>query len=240
MEKPTLPDNVTRIDPGDPFSFLCHKNVPCFTDCCRQLDLALTPYDVLRLRKATGLNSTELLDRYIIIEQDEQDLFPHFYLSMVDDGKASCVFVSEEGCEVYPHRPAACRTYPMGRATVLEDGQKQEFFVLLKELHCRGFEEKTIQTIESYSRSQELKPYNKFNDRIAQIQQHEKIRSGLKIDREMATLYTSALYDLDRFRSMLINGQIKVADGVIESIRTDDEALLDFAIEWIKEQLFGN
>ena len=32
------------------FSFACHPDVPCFTKCCSDLDLALTPYDVLRLK----------------------------------------------------------------------------------------------------------------------------------------------------------------------------------------------
>ena len=100
------------------FTFACHPGVPCFTDCCRMLELALTPYDVLRLRKATGLTSRELLENYIITEQDPGEPFPRFYLTMVDDGRASCVFVSPQGCTVYPHRPSACRAYPLGRAAV--------------------------------------------------------------------------------------------------------------------------
>lgn len=238
-EQPRLPSHITRIDPGDSFSFLCHQNIRCFTHCCRKLDLALTPYDVLRLRKATGRTSSELLEHYIIIEQGEQDLFPHFYLSMVDDGQASCVFVCENGCQVYSHRPGACRIYPMGRASVVEGHHTKEFFVLLKEQHCHGFKEKTSQTIASYSQSQELERYNVFNDRIAQIQQHEKIRAGMKIDREMAALYTNALYDLDNFRTALLQGEITVTGAMPETIREDDEALLQLAIEWVTLKLFG-
>ena len=83
MDIPQLPRNIARIEPGEPFSYLCHRNVDCFTHCCRQLELALTPYDVLRLRQATSLDSAQLLDRYIIVEQDETDIFPRFYLTMV-------------------------------------------------------------------------------------------------------------------------------------------------------------
>lgn len=113
-----LPENIARIAPGEPFSFNCSPGIDCFTDCCRQLELALTPYDVLRLRYATNLTSSKLLDRYIIKEQEDTDVFPRFYLTMVDDGKASCVFVTPQGCSIYGHRPGACRTYPLGRATV--------------------------------------------------------------------------------------------------------------------------
>ena len=43
-EQQILPTATDR-----PFTFACHPGVPCFTECCRELDLALTPYDVLRL-----------------------------------------------------------------------------------------------------------------------------------------------------------------------------------------------
>ena len=110
-----LPRHITKLGRSETFTFSCHKNVKCFTECCRMLELALTPYDVLRLRLATGLTSGQLLDEYIIIEQDQGEPFPRLYLTMVDDGRASCVFVSAQGCTVYPHRPSACRAYPLGR-----------------------------------------------------------------------------------------------------------------------------
>jgi hypothetical protein len=32
------------------FRFACHKDLPCFTKCCNDLKLVLTPYDILRLQ----------------------------------------------------------------------------------------------------------------------------------------------------------------------------------------------
>ena len=43
MSKPELPDQVEELQPGEPFTFLCHREIACFTQCCRQLDLALSP-----------------------------------------------------------------------------------------------------------------------------------------------------------------------------------------------------
>lgn len=239
MTQPNLPENVARIIPGEPFSFLCHQKIDCFTNCCRQLDLALTPYDVLRMRKATGLHSSELLKRFIIVEHDQQSPLPQFYLTMVDDGKASCVFVKPEGCSIYTHRPGACRTYPLGRATVKSAKQLEEFFVLLKEPHCHGFKERTLQTIESFSNSQGLASYNHFNDLVADILQHEKIRAGMSFTPEQIQSYITALYDLDTFRSMLKEGTIAGAAELPENIFIDDERLLRYAINWIKTVLFG-
>ena len=237
-----LPEYVTRLGGRETFAFACHSGVRCFTDCCRMLELALTPYDVLRLRKATGLTSRELLEHYIITEQDPGEPFPRFYLTMVDDGRASCVFVSPEGCTVYPHRPSACRAYPLGRAAVRTgNGTILEHFVIMKETHCRGFLEATQQTPLQYSIDQELTVYNTFNDAVVQILQHDAIRQGLIPARKDIELFTLALYDLDTFRQMLMED--KVESTILSQPEKDrlqeDEELLLFAIELLKRQLFG-
>ena len=240
MKHHRLPNNIARLDPGEPFSFDCHPGVPCFTDCCRHLELALTPYDVLRLRKATQLDSAQLHQRYLIKEQTEEDVFPHFYLTMVDDGKGSCIFVSKQGCSIYEHRPSACRTYPLGRAAVRHENEIEEFYVLLQEPHCKGFGERTIQTIASFCETQKLGVYNRFNDMVTEIQQHEKIRQGMRLNHQQAELYTMALYDLDTFREKFARGNIATYDLVRDPAELDDdENLLMFGIAWLKINLFG-
>lgn len=237
-----LPEYVSGIAPGGVFTFLCHKRIGCFTHCCRELELVLTPYDVLRLRHATGLDSAELHQRFIIEEFTEADVFPRYYLSMVDDGQASCVFVNDQGCSIYPDRPGACRTYPLGRGTVYDQrtGAVNEQFVLLREPHCRGFEEKTEQTVERFTRSQELELYNRFNDLLTAITQHEKIKGGMRLSETQRNLYRLALYDLDTFRARLRSKKSAVlpVNKVPEAIFTDDEALLEFALRFVREMLF--
>lgn len=206
------------------------------------LELALTPYDVLRLRKATGLNSGQLLERYVIIEQDPGEPFPRLYLTMIDDGRASCVFVTDQGCSVYEHRPAACRAYPLGRAVMMsENGSPTEHFVLLKEDHCLGFQEPKKQTALQYSEGQELLIYNRFNDAVAAIYQHDSIRKGFIPSSKQIDLFILALYNIDSFREMLLSGKLLRADALGPEDRShfkNDEALLLFAIDWVSRQLF--
>ena len=164
------------------------------------LELALTPYDALRLRKATGLTSGQLLDSHIIIEQDPGEPFPRFYLTMVDDGRASCVFVTDQGCAVYKHRPSACRAYPLGRAVMRQEtGAMEEHFVLMKEDHCLGFHEPISQNALMYSQDQELLTYNRFNDAVATILQHDSIRKGFIPSAKQIDLFILALYNIDSF-----------------------------------------
>jgi uncharacterized protein len=241
VDQVQLPENVTRIETEEPFNFSCHPGVDCFTDCCRQLELALSPYDVLRLKQETGLHSSTFLDRYVIQEQDPEDVFPRFYLTMVDDGKASCVFVSDKGCTVYPGRPGACRAYPMGRAAMRRDDSSiEDFFVLLKESHCHGFQEQEQQTTEKYSKGQGLTSYNTFNDRVAALLQHEKIRRGMRLTKKQTELFVLALYDLDRFRKLLDERKLEQQDRYEDRKEAcnDDEQLLLFGVQWLHAILF--
>ncbi|MEK6201026.1 MAG: YkgJ family cysteine cluster protein [Desulfobulbaceae bacterium] len=242
MNPPLLPRNVSRIEREEPFHFSCHPGIVCFTDCCRQLELALTPYDVLRLKKACGIRSETFLDRYVIIEQEEDETFPRFYLSMVDDGRASCVFVADSGCTVYQNRPGACRAYPMGRAVIRQaDNAMDDFFVLLQESHCHGFREQQGQDAATYSKEQGLLIYNRFNDAMAVLLQHEQIRQGKQFAEQQREQFILALYNLDQFRTLLFAGQIPGAttlDGTSREGLADDEALLLYAIDWLKDILF--
>ena len=242
MQPTQLPEYATRITLGTAFSFSCHEGVSCFTECCRLLDLALTPYDLLRLRKSTGMHSEKLLESYIIVEHNPDEPFPRFYLTMVDDGRESCVFVGKSGCTVYKDRPGACRTYPLGRAAVSRtDGGIQEHYVLMRETHCRGFAEKKQQDIARYSREQGIETYNQFNDSVASILQHDAIKNGLVPSKKQADLYTLALYNIDRFREKLFSG--KITSGRLAALEKksleDDEQLLDFAIKWLHKELYS-
>ena len=238
MSGDKFPEQITQLIPGDTFSFLCHDRVSCFTDCCRELELVLTPYDVLRLRQATGLSSSTLHERYIVEEHEAEGIFPRFYLTMVDNGKASCVFVNDEGCSIYHHRPGACRTYPLGRGTTRKADKVGEQFILLQEPHCRGFQEKTVQTVQSFMTSQNLEPFNRFNDRLTAITQHRAIKDGMRPTDEQIRLYRLALYDLDTFRAQLADNRIEPPQAIPEAVYENDELLLEFALQFVERHLF--
>ena len=238
MPQASVEEHVCRINAGDVFFFLCHRDIDCFTRCCRNLELVLTPYDVLRLRRATGLTSGRLHERYIIEEHGPGETFPSFFLTMVDDGRASCVFVTNAGCSIYQHRPGACRTYPLGRgATRTADGIDEQF-VLLREPHCQGISEKTVQTVHSFMRSQDLQTYNRFNDMLTGITQHRKIREGYRPTAAQIEFFKLALYDLDTFRSRLKDGGSDFPAEVDRRVFEDDEMLLEYGMKLIDKLFF--
>jgi Fe-S-cluster containining protein len=196
-----LPEHFHPLADGESFTFACHSGVPCFTECCRELELALSPYDVLRLRRDLGISSSEFLDRYVVIEWQPGDVFPRIYLGMVDDGRASCPFVTDTGCRVYAGRPAACRTYPLGRGAWQDrTGARHACYVLLREPHCRGFAEENEQNITRWIADQGLAEYDAANDLLVPLLQHEKLRHGFRPTAGQRDLYLATLYNLENFR----------------------------------------
>lgn len=240
----TLPKHFHRLLPEEKFCFACHPGVPCFTECCRELDLALTPYDVLRLKNRLKLHSGRFLEQYVIIEWDEQHPFPVCYLTMVDDGKASCVFVDQNGCSVYADRPGSCRAYPVGRGTIRTgDGTVEETFVLLREEHCKGFSEAQEQVASTYFDDQELAEYNRFNDALLPLYQHPRIQQGYRPTREQLDQYILALYNLDMFRQEMADGRIAMRRPLkpreLQGLAGDDEQLLLLGIAWLMQEFFN-
>lgn len=237
----SLPENFHQVEKNQPFCFACHPGVPCFTGCCRELDLALTPYDVLRLKNRLQLHSGDFLEQYVIIEWDERLVFPQCYLTMVDDGRASCVFVTSEGCKVYDDRPSACRAYPVGRGLSRKDGD--EHFVLVKEDHCQGFNEQTSHTPLRYLREQGFTEYSRFDDAIMSILQHDKVQHGFRPDRQLLDQFILALYNLDLFRQEMSDGRIALhrplQPAELQGLAGDDEQLLLLAVNWLKQEFFG-
>lgn len=238
-----FPDNVKRLCGLKPFSFGCHPEVPCFTECCRELDLALTPYDVLCLCRELKIKPADFIESYVVLEQDENDVFPVLYLGMVDDGRASCPFISKKGCKVYHGRPGACRAYPVGRGATFDgNGKRQELYVLVREDHCHGFAEPETHTVAEWFKDQGLEEYNRINDEVLTLLQHERVTKGMHLSQEQIDNFLLALYRLDEFRELVsspgFQDSFRLTEEEKASVLSDDLSLLRFGIRWLKETLF--
>ena len=81
------------------FCFACHPGVPCFNRCCADVNIFLTPVDVLRLARRLGLASGEFLDRYTLAPITKDLHLPVLMLRMGEEPEKRCPFVGAAGCE---------------------------------------------------------------------------------------------------------------------------------------------
>lgn len=226
----------TRMDPEHRFFFKCGPGVACFTQCCRDITIVLTPYDVIRLKRALGLSSDEFLDKYAIIMPRGNRLIPLVVLKMNEEDKR-CPFVSSKGCAVYDNRPWACRMYPLD---MNDDGT---FRLITDASRCLGLQEKEECRIGEWLVEQGVVPYDEMNALLSSLTAPLQAQN-LNIDNpEIHKMVFMALYNLDKFRDFVFKStfldRFEVEPSRIERIKRDDVELLKFAMEWIKFGLFG-
>ncbi|CAB1056404.1 hypothetical protein D1BOALGB6SA_1140 [Olavius sp. associated proteobacterium Delta 1] len=237
--------DVSPISLQETFCFSCHPAVPCFNECCRDLNQFLTPYDILRLKNHLGLSSGQFLEQYTSQHVGPDSGLPIITLKPLDRKDLICPFVTPKGCSVYDNRPSSCRTYPLmrGVSRSRESGLMVEQFMVLKEPHCSGFDKGKARTVQQWIDEQAIAVYNEFNDRLLQIISFKNTQKPGTLDIKSRHMFFAALYDLDNFRSQIIKNAI-VADlpidsSLVDKALEDDLALLEVGMSWIKHALFG-
>lgn len=240
-----MQSDIQPIEPTHTFQFDCHHGVPCFNLCCRDLNQFLTPYEILRLKNHFNLDSGTFLAKYTQSHNGPATGLPIITLKPGPGNDRPCPFVSPEGCRVYTSRPASCRIYPLMRG-VQRDPQSGELkihYALLKEPHCRGFEQAKTQSVDQWVDSQELEPYNTMNDPMSAIISMKSRHHPGPLDVRRSAQFHLALYDLDNFRDHIFSkgllNRFPVGSNILETARNDDTALLDIGFAWITQTLFS-
>ena len=234
-----LSEHLSSLAPDEQFGFSCHPGVPCFGDCCADLDCELHPYDVLRLRRALDLSSAELLAQHAEVGVAHGTGFPQVFLSMRSDAQRTCPIVQNGACTVYEDRPGACRCYPVGRGARLdESGRVQVEHVLVQEAHCRGFTGAETWTATTWLADQSMNDYVRLNDRHMRLVARW-LEERRPLTRGQHGLVLLALYRLDALRERLHGGawpEGSPIEGGEEWIGDETQLLLR-AFDWVEEVL---
>lgn len=234
-----------RLKRDSEFSFGCHPGVPCYNACCGDVNIFLTPYDIIRLKNRLGITSEEFLKKYTLMPFDKNLAYPVVMLQMNDDEKKSCRFVAAQGCTVYEDRPWACRMYPLGLASPRQDEEQaeDEFYFLLHDPICKGFNEPTKWTVSEWMRDQGVDEYDEMGREFKDITLHKHFKEGQGISPKQVEMFFMACYNIDNFRDFVFKStflrKFDVDPETLERIKTDDVALLRFGYRWLRFALFG-
>ena len=240
---PVMPN---MLDGDHVIQFRCHRGVKCWNVCCSNIDITLTPYDILRLKNRLGMSSGEFLQKYTVPYEMDKDGMPGVKLRAVEGGTA-CQFMVPEGCSVYEDRPTACRYYPIALLSLRRQDEytDRQAYALVKEATCLGHLEERKLTIDEYRKEQGVTDYDEKGRAWRQLVLKRK-SAGPAIGRPTPLsnqMFFMASYDLDRFRAFVIspsfNETYEVPVETMAEIVADDEKLLDFAMNFLKQVLFN-
>ncbi|MBW2567938.1 MAG: YkgJ family cysteine cluster protein [Deltaproteobacteria bacterium] len=237
-------DNIIPLSLEDTFKFSCSNNIPCFNECCQDLQQFLTPYDILRLKNCLGIPSGLFLKQYTTKHTGPESGLPIITLK-ADGPELKCPFVTPSGCSVYNHRPSSCRMYPLARVVSRsrETGKVTEQYMLIKESYCLGHNQKKTWTIRQWEESQGVGIYNEMNDLLMKIISLKNRLMPSRIDVKSEYFFYMACYNLDTFRSHIfekgILDNLDLNSETLNAVKDDDEALLKLGFQWIKQTLFS-
>ena len=226
-------EGMQNLTEDSPFSFVCHDALPCFTQCCKDVNIYLTPYDALRLRGVLRMGSSEFLAKYTRSFLSKVGNVPVVQL-MMDPQTLCCPFVAEEGCQVYENRPWACRMFPLDLAST-----HTQFRIIAGNERCRGLFERSRGTVGTWLQSQGISEYAEM-DREYQSVVPKRFKPGAPMDEGLGRVLFLA-YDLDRFSELLNDRRFsmffEVDDNSVSLAREDPRELLRLAFRYIRAQM---
>ncbi|WP_407313629.1 YkgJ family cysteine cluster protein [Desulfosporosinus sp. SB140] len=212
------------------FNFHCHDGLDCFKKCCRDINIFLTPYDVLRMKNFLSLSSGEFLEKYTLKVQVPQTGLSVVQIKMSKEDNLKCPFITPKGCRVYQERPWSCRIAPVDML-----GRGKYSFVF-ESSRCHGLNETKTQTVKEWVQDQGLEIYEEMEQGFNQIPNHLKLTGDQETDERIAKLSFSACYDLDKFRNFLMTNpalfvEMDLDKEILEQISHDDVQLMKFSFK---------
>lgn len=234
--------NSARMNLDTRFNFHCGPDMKCFNRCCSDVAILLSPYDVLRLKNGLHMDSSEFLEKFTLTMSSRDKKVPVVLLRM-DEQTRKCPFVAESGCSVYGYRPWACRMYPLGMAEPKgPNAAANRFYFLVEEQLCQGHRADNQHSVREWIDCQGLDPFDQMQTSFLELMSHPGWEKPELLSQEKLGMYFMSLYDLDRFRRFISETRFlelfEVDEARIEAIATDDEELLEFAIDWLAFSLF--
>jgi len=242
-ESPVMPE---LLEGTTTIQFQCHKGIDCWNACCSNIDISLTPVDILRLSRRLDISTTEFLVQYTFPYELEPNGIAGVKFKPVENGSA-CQFMRPEGCDVYSDRPTACRYYPVALLSMRRSDEytDRNAYALVKEAHCHGHNEPRQLTIEEYRQEQGVAEYDELGRGWRQLVLKKK-SSGPTIgapSKRSLQLWFMACYDLDRFRdfvaSTAFNEVYDIPWNEMQKILSTDTELMLFAFQFLRQTMFG-
>lgn len=236
-----------RLQPGERFRFSCYPGIGCFNRCCRNLNLFLYPYDVLRLRTQLGITSEEFIDRHVDVVLRPGRHFPDVLLRMTENQEKTCPFLCAEGCRVYADRPDTCRTFPLEQGLLHHAAAQADepVFFFRPPDFCLGQHEEKTWTVGEWVEDQQAYDYHRMTRRWAELQglfQNDPWGAEGPTG-SRAKMAFMAAYNIDRLREFVFGSsflkRFKIKPELLGRIKTDDAQLLLLGFDWIKLFLWG-
>lgn len=212
--------------------FQCRPGLACFNTCCEDVNIFLSPYDILRIKNCLKIPSFSFLEQHTRTLLPGPGKIPIIQLKMREEDNR-CSFVTQDGCSIYEDRPWACRMYPLDKS---EETGEYDFIVDAD--RCLGQKEPKEWVIQEWFLDQRLSPYEVMDERFKIVTQYPRLGEAGIDHPQVQKMFRMASYDLDTFRRFVFETKFlemfDLEENIVETVKNDDVALLDLALRWVR------
>jgi Fe-S-cluster containining protein len=243
IKKSKQKQGLTVLTPENHFRFECRQSLKCYTRCCRDITIVLTPYDILRMKNGLHISSEKFLADYTVTMIGDAGL-PVVILRMKDDDEKNCPFVTKHGCMIYQDRPWPCRIYPLQpESTKITETAGKEYYSVMDVPFCLGLQSDRSLTLKDWIKEQGVSVYQQMEAPFKKITTNESVSHNKITNKKIQEMYYMACYDLDRFRRFVLEStflkRFELEPEAVEKIKEDDVELYHFAMKWLEYGLLG-
>ncbi len=135
--------------------------------------------------------------------------------------------------------------YPLGMAIppARAGVEPEPISFLFEDDFCEGRGEEQEQTAESWKADQGVSEQEELETGFREIVSHPWFIGGRTLDPKRMHMFYTACYNLDSFRTFVFESsfcdRFDIQPEALEALKTNDEALLRFAFQWLRFALFA-
>jgi hypothetical protein len=133
--------------------------------------------------------------------------------------------------------------YPLGLAEPKNPtAEDHKFRFLVREEICAGHGQGREFAVREWIEQQGVEEYEFHGASFRDLMLHEFWDKAEPLSPQQMDMFFMACYDLDRFRRFVFESTLltrfDVDESRVEAMRTDDQELLEFAMQWLAFALF--
>ena len=177
--------NYRKIELDEAFGFRCTLS----GNCCRNMEIFINPYDVLRLAEALNTTTTEVIDGHLLFLENKEQGLRKPVLRAAREG--ICAFNVERKCTIHKDRPLSCRLFPIAR--------REEEFLVQEAEYCKGLLQDRSVTLSVYLEGEEAGTYLEHSGAYHRLLKEAAAAVELaKVDPWLLQLFYLVLFDYDQ------------------------------------------
>ena len=134
--------------------------------------------------------------------------------------------------------------YPLGLAEPKSaTPNDMPFHFVIQEDICQGHTEGVSLSVREWIECQGIQEFEMMAGGFKELTLHDFWNGGKALTPQQSDMFYMACYDLDRFRRFVFETRFlklfEVDEARVDALRSDDQELLDFGMQWLRFAIFG-